>query len=27
VIGLCLALGLGYFLWSHWPKRRITPEL
>jgi len=27
VIGLSLALALGYFLWSHWPKRRITPEL
>jgi membrane protein DedA with SNARE-associated domain len=27
VIGLCLALALGYFLWSHWPKRRVTPEL
>ena len=22
VIGLLLALALGYFLWSHWPKRR-----
>jgi membrane protein DedA with SNARE-associated domain len=27
VIGLSLALMVGYFLWSHWPKRRITPEL
>ena len=27
VIGLSLALALGYFLWSHWPKRRVTPEL
>ncbi len=27
VIGLSLALGLGYFLWSHWPKRRVNPEL
>lgn len=24
VIGLVLALGLGYFLWSHWPKRSST---
>ena len=21
VIGLCLALAVGYFLWSHWPRR------
>jgi membrane protein DedA with SNARE-associated domain len=26
VIGLAIALGLGYFLWSHWPKRRTTVE-
>jgi membrane protein DedA with SNARE-associated domain len=26
VIGLFLALGLGYFLWSHWPKRGPTVE-
>ncbi len=26
VIGLCLAVGLGYFLWSHWPKRRASVE-
>jgi membrane protein DedA with SNARE-associated domain len=26
VIGLFLAVGLGYFLWSHWPKRRPTME-
>jgi hypothetical protein len=26
VIGLILAVGLGYFLWSHWPKRRPTAE-
>ena len=26
VIGLCLAVGLGYFLWSHWPKRRPSME-
>jgi len=24
VIGLVLALALGYFLWSHWPKRSST---
>lgn len=27
VIGLSLALMVGYFLWSHWPKRRVSPEL
>src|SRR5574340_348060 len=26
VIGLFLAVGLGYFLWSHWPKRRPSLE-
>jgi membrane protein DedA with SNARE-associated domain len=26
VIGVCLALGLGYFLWSHWPRRAETPD-
>lgn len=25
VIGLCLALAAGYFLWSHWPRRSPTP--
>ena len=25
VIGVCLAIAVGYFLWSHWPKRRVTP--
>ncbi len=25
VIGLCLALAAGYFLWSHWPRRATTP--
>ena len=25
VIGLCLALAAGYFLWSHWPRRASTP--
>jgi membrane protein DedA with SNARE-associated domain len=25
VIGLFLALAAGYFLWSHWPKRSLTP--
>jgi membrane protein DedA with SNARE-associated domain len=25
VIGLCLALAAGYFLWSHWPRRAATP--
>jgi membrane protein DedA with SNARE-associated domain len=25
VIGLCLALAVGYFLWSHWPRRAATP--
>jgi membrane protein DedA with SNARE-associated domain len=25
VIGLCLALATGYFLWSHWPRRTATP--
>ena len=27
VIGVCVAIAVGYFLWSHWPKRRVTPEL
>jgi membrane protein DedA with SNARE-associated domain len=26
VIGLCLAVALGYFLWSHWPRRAATPD-
>ena len=26
VIGLALALAVGYFLWSHWPKRAATPD-
>ena len=26
VIGVLLAAGLGYFLWSHWPKRRPSME-
>jgi membrane protein DedA with SNARE-associated domain len=26
VIGLCLALAAGYFLWSHWPRRATTPD-
>jgi membrane protein DedA with SNARE-associated domain len=25
VIGLFLVVGLGYFLWSHWPKRHVSP--
>jgi membrane protein DedA with SNARE-associated domain len=25
VIGLSIALAVGYFLWSHWPKRSLTP--
>ncbi|MCP9449062.1 MAG: DedA family protein [Nitrospira sp.] len=25
IIGLFLALALGYFLWSHWPRRRVEP--
>jgi membrane protein DedA with SNARE-associated domain len=25
VIGLSIALAVGYFLWSHWPKRHLTP--
>jgi membrane protein DedA with SNARE-associated domain len=25
VIGLCLALAVGYFLWSHWPRRAANP--
>jgi len=25
VIGLCLAVAAGYFLWSHWPRRAATP--
>ena len=24
-IGLCLALVVGYFLWTHWPRRHATP--
>jgi membrane protein DedA with SNARE-associated domain len=24
VIGLCLALAVGYFLWSHWPRRAAS---
>ena len=27
VIGIVLAITVGYFVWSHWPRRRITPEL
>ncbi|MCP9447797.1 MAG: DedA family protein [Nitrospira sp.] len=26
IIGLFLGLALGYFLWSHWPKRRVESE-
>ena len=26
VIGLCLAVAAGYFLWSHWPKRQPKLE-
>ncbi len=26
VIGLFLVLALGYFLWSHWPRHRATPQ-
>lgn len=26
VIGLAVAVGAGYFLWSHWPKRRTSME-
>jgi membrane protein DedA with SNARE-associated domain len=26
VIGFGLALAVGYFLWSHWPRRAATPE-
>jgi Uncharacterized membrane-associated protein len=26
VIGLFLVVGLGYFLWSHWPKRQPSVE-
>src|SRR6476661_8002424 len=26
VIGLCLAVAAGYFLWSHWPRRAATPN-
>jgi len=26
VIGLFLAIGLGYFLWSHWPRRSPSPQ-
>ncbi|MBH0205680.1 MAG: DedA family protein [Nitrospira sp.] len=26
VIGLFLAIALGYFLWSHWPRRSPTPQ-
>ncbi len=25
VIGVGLALAVGYFLWSHWPRRAVTP--
>ena len=25
VIGLCLAVAAGYFLWSHWPRRATKP--
>ncbi|HXJ17480.1 MAG TPA: DedA family protein [Candidatus Polarisedimenticolia bacterium] len=25
VIGFFIALAVGYFLWSHWPKRHLTP--
>ena len=25
VIGLGLALAIGYFVWSHWPRRAATP--
>jgi membrane protein DedA with SNARE-associated domain len=25
VIGLCLAIAAGYFLWSHWPTRATKP--
>ena len=25
VIGLCLVLAAGYFVWSHWPRRAATP--
>jgi hypothetical protein len=26
VIGLALAATLAFFVWSHWPKRRPTPQ-
>ncbi len=26
VIGIVLALAVGYFLWSHWPRRSPTPQ-
>ena len=26
VIGLFLAVAVGYFLWSHWPRRSVTPR-
>lgn len=26
VVGIVLALAVGYFLWSHWPKRNPTPQ-
>ena len=26
VIGLFLAIALGYFLWSHWPRRSRSPQ-
>jgi membrane protein DedA with SNARE-associated domain len=26
VVGLFLALAVGYFLWSHWPRRNETPS-
>ena len=25
LIGLSLAVAVGYFLWSHWPRRSVTP--
>jgi membrane protein DedA with SNARE-associated domain len=26
VIGIVLALAVGYFLWSHWPRRNVNPS-
>lgn len=26
VIGIVIALAVGYFLWSHWPRRSPTPQ-